>query len=90
MSETVSITQPYVIKDDNINITITGFEETQLIDQSELNIQYNYVNCVKTQTQVQNMLFFGNVGTDTLKNTELQNLSYFINVTLKQAKDSIG
>lgn len=90
MSETVSILKPYVIKGDSLQITITGFEEEQIVDESELNIQYHYVNNVKTQAQVQNMLFFGNVDTDVAKNKELQNLSYFIEVSLNKSKDSIG
>ena len=44
MNETVSLLKPYPIKEGNVIITITGFEEEQLIDSSELNIQYNYVN----------------------------------------------
>jgi hypothetical protein len=90
MSETVSLLKPYVIKDNSIAITITGFEEEQLIDSSELNITYNYVNNVKTQAQVQNMLFFGNVETDIPNNKDLQNLSYFIDVSINQSDESIG
>ena len=90
MSETVSILKPYNIKGDNLTITITGFEEEQLIDSSELNVTYNYVNNVKTQAQVQNMLFFGNVDSDVPKTKELQNLSYFIEVSLNQSNESIG
>lgn len=90
MSETISLLKPYQIKGSDLTITITGFEEEQLVDSSELNIQYNYVNNVKTQAQVQNMLFFGNVDVDVPNTKELQNLSYFINVSLKQAEDSIG
>lgn len=90
MSETVSILKPYNIKGDNLTITITGFEEEQLIDSSELNVTYNYVNNVKTQAQVQNMLFFGNVDSNVPKTKELQNLSYFIEVSLNQSNESIG
>ena len=90
MSETVSILKPYSIKDNNVVITITGFEEEQLVDSSELNITYNYVNNVKTQAQVQNMLFFGNVESDSPNNKDLQNLSYFIEVSITQSKDTIG
>ena len=90
MSETVSLLKPYTIKEENLVITITGFEEEQMIDNSELNVQYNYVNNVKTQAQVQNMLFFGNVDTDVANIKELQNLSYFIEVSLKQSRESIG
>ena len=90
MSETVSLLKPYTIKGENLVITITGFEEEQLIDPSELNITYNYVNNVKTQAQVQNMLFFGNVDTDVPNTKELQNISYFIDVSLQQSEQSIG
>ena len=55
-----------------------------------LNIQYHYVNNVKTQAQVQNMLFFGNVDKSISKDKELQNLSYFVEVSLNKSKDSIG
>lgn len=90
LTETVSILKPYQIKGDVLQITITGFEQEQLISDSELNIQYNYVNNVKTQTQVQNMLFFGNVDTNIANNKELQNLSYFIEVSLNKSSESIG
>lgn len=90
MSETVSLLKPYYIKDENLIITITGFEEEQLIDVSELNITYNYVNSVKTQAQVQNMLFFGNIDTNIPNNKELQNISYFIDVSINQSDESIG
>lgn len=90
MSETVSLLKPYQIKEGFVDITITGFEEEQLVDSSELNIKYNYVNNVKTQAQVQNMLFFGNVETDVVNNKDLQNISYFIDVSLKQKDHSIG
>jgi hypothetical protein len=90
MFETVSLLKPYTIKSENLVITITGFEEEQLIDPSELNITYNYVNNVKTQAQVQNMLFFGNVDTDVPNTKELQNVSYFIDVSLQQSEQSIG
>lgn len=90
MSETVSLLKPYSINNNSVVITITGFEEEQLIDSSELNITYNYVNNVKTQAQVQNMLFFGNVETDISNNKDLQNLSYFIDVSINQSKESIG
>lgn len=90
MSETVSLLKPYTIKDNSVVITITGFEEEQLVDSSELNVTYNYVNNVKTQAQVQNMLFFGNIETDTSNNKDLQNLSYFIDVSINQSDESIG
>lgn len=90
MSETVSLLQPYSIKEGNVVINITGLEPSQQISSEELNITYNYVNSVKTQAQVQNMLFFGNVETDVVNTKDLQNLSYFIDVQLTQKSESIG
>ena len=90
MSETISLIKPYPIKEGSVMITITGYEEEQLVDSSELNIKYHYVNNVKTQTQVQNMLFFGNVETDVVNNKDLQNLAYFIEVNLERKQESIG
>lgn len=90
MSETVALQKPYPIKEGNVMITITGYEDEQLVDSSELNVKYNYVNNVKTQAQVQNMLFFGNVETDVVNNKDLQNLAYFIEVSLERKQESIG
>jgi hypothetical protein len=36
------------------------------------------------------MLFFGNVDTDVPNTKELQNISYFIDVSLQQSEQSIG
>ena len=90
LSETMAITKPFHIKETNTIITITGYEEEQMVSPTELNIKYHYVNNVKTQAQVQNMLFFGNVETDVVNTKDLQNLSYFINVKLSQKEESIG
>jgi hypothetical protein len=70
--------------------TITGFEATEAINPEELNINYLLVDSVKTQAQVQNMLFFGNVASTTIDNATFQDLSYYINVSLTQEKSSIG
>ena len=90
MSETVQLLDPYPIKDRYIIINITGFEPAQQISSEELNTTYNYVNSAKTQAQVQNMLFLGNVETDVVNNKDLQNISYFIKVTLEKKEESIG
>lgn len=90
LSETVLITKPYEIVDSEIKITINGYEQTTLVSDSELNITYNYVSNVKTQAQVQNMLFFGNIENINVDVKNLQNISYFFKVTLKQKETSIG
>ena len=90
LSETISITNPYDIKGSTQDIIINGFEESTLISDTELNIQYNYVTNVKTQAQVQNRLFFGNIENVNVDVKNLQNISYFIDVKLKQRDKSIG
>lgn len=90
MTETVALTEPYDIKSSVEEIIINGFEETELISSSELNIQYNYVTNVKTQAQVQNMLFFGNIENTNVDVKNLQNISYFFEVGLHQKEESIG
>ena len=81
--------QPYEIKNETEVITINGFEEIETISPEEINIQYNLVTAVKTQTQVQNMLFFGNVQGIILNIKDLQNISYYIPVELNQ-DNSVG
>lgn len=83
-------TVPYEIKNDTVEITINGFEEEQELTPEEINIKYNIVTATKSQAQVQNMLFFGNVQEELLNVKELQNISYFIKVRLCQKTDSIG
>ena len=80
---------PYEIRDNIVDIVINGFEDEEELTPEEINIQYNIVTAAKTQAQVQNMLFFGNVQSNIVDVKNLQNISYFIPVTLKQ-KDSIG
>jgi len=61
MTETKMLTEPYDIKGSSQELIINGFEVEEMVATTELNIQYNYVDNVKTQAQVQNMLFFGNI-----------------------------
>lgn len=77
---------PYDIKDTVETITINGYEETTDISIEELNIKYNLVTAAKTQAQVQNMLFLGNVQGVTYNIKDLQNIAYYIKVSLKQGE----
>jgi hypothetical protein len=88
--ETVALTKPYEILSSSQELIINGFEQTDIISFEELNIQYNYVTNVKTQAQVQNMLFFGNVEKSNVDIKNLQNISYFFEVGLHQKEKSIG
>jgi len=73
--EAYKILNPKIINGDSIAITITGLETTQQISVDDLNLQYSIVDAVKSQAQVQNMLFFGNVDKPTIPYTELEDLS---------------
>ena len=83
------INDPYLIQHNTEDITITGYEDVSEVSIEEINLQYNLVTAAKTQAQVQNMLFLGNTQGVNLNLKDLQNLSYFIKVTLKQ-DDNIG
>ena len=90
ITEVAMIKEPYDIKNNYLDITINGFEEIEEINESELNIRYLYVDRVKTQTQNQGMLFFGNVEMSTIEPRDLQALSLYINVELTHKTESIG
>lgn len=90
ISKTYSVNQPYKIKSSTLSICFNGYEEVTEIEQEELNIKYNVCTAVKTQAQVQNMLFFGNVQQTIVDNKNLQNLSYYIEVSCGRKEDSIG
>lgn len=89
-TETYSIKQPYKIMGSSLLLNIDGYEEVSKINEEELNVQYNICTGVKTQAQVQNMLFFGNVQQTIINNDDLQNISYFIEAQYIQKEDSIG
>lgn len=69
------ILRNYEIKGEYQVITITGYEELEDISEEDLNIQYNIVDSVKTQAQVQNRLFFANVNKPSDKDEKIQSLS---------------
>lgn len=84
------INHNYEISSEAQLISITGYEELISLSTDDLNIQFNYVESVKTQAQVQNMLFFANVTKNKDQNAELRNLSLHIIAEQKQKEDSIG
>lgn len=86
-TETYQIKEPYKIVGSSLLLTLDGYEDILKIDQEELNIKYNICTGVKTQAQVQNMLFFGNVQQTIVANDDLQNISYFIEAQCVQGKD---
>lgn len=78
----------YEIKDSTSLIHINGFEDIIDISIEELNIQYHTVDSVKSQAQVQNMLFFANVSKPKSYDPEIQDLSLYIKA--KEYIDKIG
>lgn len=64
--ECKKIYQKYSINSDEINLQITGNENTEDIDANILNISRFNPKSVYTQAQCKNMLFFGNI----VKNTD--------------------
>ena len=90
MTETRFLTKPYEISGSTKEIIINGYESEEQVSDTELNIQYNYINTVKTQAQVQNRLFFGNITNTNCDIVNLQNLSLFFEIDLKQKESSIG
>lgn len=82
ITEAYKILTRKTLNGDSIVVTITGFESTQRIDVSDLNLQYSIVDHVKSQTQVQNMLFFANVDKPTIPYKDLEDLALRIYPTI--------
>ena len=89
MSEAAMISEPYDINGSSLSINVNGYENITPISIEDLNIQYNIVSAAKTQAQVQNMLFLGNVQQSIFNIKELQNISYYIDVTMHKG-ESVG
>lgn len=89
-SKSYEVIKPYDILENTITISLNGFEEVKEIDEEQLNIKYNLVTAVKTQAQVQNMLFFGNTQGILLNHRDLQTISYYIDVRCTQKNETIG
>lgn len=97
--ETFELTKPFEINENNLvtidgehcfNIQISGTEEINQISEEELNIEYIPINSVKTQVQQQNMLFLGNIKSESIEYKKLQEIAYKVVVTLRQDSSGIG
>ena len=84
------IDKNYEITNSDDLIHITGFEDVVDISVEELNIQYNIVDSVKSQAQVQNMLFFANISKPKDIDSDLQNMSLYIKSKQVNSEESIG
>ena len=95
LTESMSITKQYQIpKDlrnqDSLVLLIDGFETVTPISIDELNIQYLPIDASKTMTQEQDMLFLANIKNDDASYQKLQDISYKVQIGLRQKEDSIG
>ena len=87
LREGLVLDEKYTFSESSIELTINGYEQMSTINPDDINVNYLSINHAKTQAQVQNMLFFGNVGQAVAKESELQNCSYFIEVLLRQSEN---
>ena len=83
LTEAYSITNAFPIKGNDVDLSITGFEQSEPISVEELNIKYLSVNSAKASSQQQNMLFLGNLDIEEKDSNELQDLSYNVIVGVK-------
>ena len=84
-----TIDRPYDISNKSMTITIDGLENTSLVSYDSLVAKRNIYNRVKTHTQNQNILFFGNVEETYDEIKKLQELSLYVQVQPVWG-DSIG
>ena len=74
--EYVKISKKFVVnKASEAQILITGFEESEPITASDINLSYNIVDAAQTQAVCQNMLFLGNVHKPDIPYQELSDLA---------------
>ena len=75
IEEAFKISNSKQMSGSELNISINGFEQVEIINIDDLNLSYNIVDKVKTQAQVQNTLFFANVDKQEIPYNELADLS---------------
>ena len=65
----------FPVKSDNMNLSITGFEEVIDVPLTDINLIYELAGTVKAQAQCQNMLFLANINKPDIPYSELTDLS---------------
>lgn len=93
LAEPFEITEKTIIKNGDeasFVIQIDGTESVTDSSEELLNVSYIPISAAKTQTQQQNMLFLGNISSNTGEYKELQEIALKTLVTLKQNKTGIG
>lgn len=81
------IEQKFLVNNSSLSdIFITGNEETTEISIDQINPYYQIANNVQTQAQCQNMLFFGNIQSNTVNSKELSDISLRFTATVNSSK----
>ena len=75
VSECKKITKKFPINSNVLYLQISGYEQTEDIDQNILNIQRFNPSNILTQAQCKNMLFFGNIVKNTDNYKELTDIA---------------
>ena len=87
ITEYKKITKKFIVNNmGSANIVVTGFEETEDIAATDINLSYNVVDSVTTSAVCQNMLFLANVHKPDIPYKELSDLSLHFLPYLKQEK----
>lgn len=75
ITKAYKIRSHFLVTNSISTIIITGLEDTIDISLDDINISYNIISSAKTQAQVQNRLFLGNINKVTIPYKELADLS---------------
>lgn len=87
ISKAYEILKTFTISGSNLEIIITGGEEIREITIDEINAERFKFTSAKTQCQLQNMLFLGNISKTTYDINTLRNASLFFSVQCVQDED---
>lgn len=78
--------ESYDIYNGSANITITGYEPTYDVDESEINASYEIIGSAKAQAICSNRLFLGNIKKPEINTKALKNLAlHFYPYVIRQS-----
>jgi hypothetical protein len=80
ISKAYELINPFDINNETEEILITGYEETIETSLEVINSNRFNFTSAKTQCQLQNMLFLGNISKTTYDSNKLRNASLFFKV----------
>jgi hypothetical protein len=83
------IKEPYKVKGTSTKLIINGYEDIEEVSITDINSGFQTIDTVKTQAQVQNMLFLGNITNSYSTYEELKDLSLRITPRLTHT-ETIG